>query len=255
MVVISRRLYRQSDVGSPTGDFHPISSCPCRAYQSLPADAACGGAAEGGVRIFGEVMKYINKMKQIEITDILKFSSSLEAENPEYTYHKSYRYFVQYFADKSELTEQELMIGANLTYGWMPTIMNFKANNFEGALNILNKAKLAERISTDELLALKSLINNSLVGVSKLLHFVNPDVYAIWDSRVCHFLLGKSYKYIIEKPDLYWEYLNLCERVSKDLAFQPIHNSFENSVRYKVSALRVVEQLMFMNSHTTIVKF
>ncbi|USE33821.1 SET domain-containing protein [Endozoicomonas sp. SCSIO W0465] len=33
MVVISRRLYRQSDVGSPTGDFHPISSCPCRAYQ------------------------------------------------------------------------------------------------------------------------------------------------------------------------------------------------------------------------------
>ncbi|USE34296.1 AraC family transcriptional regulator [Endozoicomonas sp. SCSIO W0465] len=34
MVVISRRLYRQSDVGSPTGDFHPISSCPCRAYQA-----------------------------------------------------------------------------------------------------------------------------------------------------------------------------------------------------------------------------
>ncbi len=48
VVVISRRLYRQSDVGSPTGDFHPISSCPCRAYQKIPADAC--GAAEFGVR-------------------------------------------------------------------------------------------------------------------------------------------------------------------------------------------------------------
>ena len=35
VVVISRRLYRQSDVGSPTGDFHPISSCPCRAHQEI----------------------------------------------------------------------------------------------------------------------------------------------------------------------------------------------------------------------------
>ncbi len=39
VVVISRRLYRQSNVGSPTGDFHPISSCPCRAYQVNPGDA------------------------------------------------------------------------------------------------------------------------------------------------------------------------------------------------------------------------
>ena len=48
VVVISRRLYRQSDVGSPTGDFHPISSCPCRAYQKNPGDAY--GAPDLGVR-------------------------------------------------------------------------------------------------------------------------------------------------------------------------------------------------------------
>ncbi len=35
MVIISRRLYRQSDAGLPTGDLHPISSCPCRAYQTI----------------------------------------------------------------------------------------------------------------------------------------------------------------------------------------------------------------------------
>ena len=28
----------RSDAGLPSGDFHPISSCPCRAYQINPAD-------------------------------------------------------------------------------------------------------------------------------------------------------------------------------------------------------------------------
>ena len=50
VVVISRRLYRQSDAGSPTGEFHPISSCPCRAYQEHPADGARRAAAYAGVR-------------------------------------------------------------------------------------------------------------------------------------------------------------------------------------------------------------
>lgn len=194
-------------------------------------------------------------MKNIEIKDILRYSDSLIGEDPEHTYHRSYRHFVKYFSDKDTLTEQDLVIGANFTYGWMPTIMNFKSNNFEESLNILNKAKLTERISTDEILALKSLVNNSLVGVSKLLHFVNPSVYAIWDSRVCYFLLGKSHKYIIEKVDLYWEYLDLCGRVASEPKFKEIHTAFEASVNYKVAEFRVVEQLMFVNSSTTIAKF
>ena len=37
----------RSDAGLPTGDFHPISSCPCRAYQSFPGDTY--GAPENGV--------------------------------------------------------------------------------------------------------------------------------------------------------------------------------------------------------------
>ena len=48
----------RSHAGSPTGDFHPISSCPCRAYTNAsssfrgfapPPDDAVGGAAEAGV--------------------------------------------------------------------------------------------------------------------------------------------------------------------------------------------------------------
>ena len=55
VVVISRRLYRQSNVGSPTGDFHPISSCPCRAYQKIPADTRSARAAEFGVMCLNSI--------------------------------------------------------------------------------------------------------------------------------------------------------------------------------------------------------
>ena len=117
----------------------------------------------------------------------------------------------------------------------MPTILHFKSDKFQEAITILNKAKNTERISTKELELLIKLINNSLVGTSKLLHFINPDVYAIWDSRVCKFLTGKSHKQKVEKIDLFWSYLDLCKRVSQSQQFEKIHQAFIKKIGYKVS--------------------
>ena len=189
-------------------------------------------------------------MNNITADMILDRSNCLEQENPESAYHKSYFYFVKYFADKEIITEQDLVIGSNFTYGWMPTIMNFKSKDFESAIEILNKAKEVKRISSEEILLLKKLINNSLVGVSKLLHFINPNVYAIWDSRVCNFLTGKSYKQKVENIDTFWLYLDLCKRVAQSPRFEEIHNSFVDRIGYEFSTMRTIEQVMFNNSNT-----
>lgn len=189
-------------------------------------------------------------MNTITADMILDRSNCLKQENPESTYHKSYFYFVEYFADKEIITEQDLVIGSNFTYGWMPTIMNFKSKDFESAIEILNKAKEVKRISSEEILLLKKLINNSLVGVSKLLHFINPNVYAIWDSRVCNFLTGKSYKQKVENIDTFWLYLDLCKRVAQSPRFEEIHNSFIDRIGYEFSTMRTIEQVMFNNSNT-----
>lgn len=191
-------------------------------------------------------------MKQIETKDILEFSESIMNEDPSHTYHKSYRYFVNYFRDKAVLDEQDLIIGANFSYGWMPTILNLKSEKFKESVDILNKAKGSTRISTNELLVLKSLVNNSIVGVSKLLHFVNPNIYAIWDSRVCKFIFGKSTSHRVQKVELYWEYLDLCQRVADEESFKKVHADFESLLDYEVSSFRVVEQIMFINSESTI---
>ena len=126
-------------------------------------------------------------MNNIKSEEILTRAHLLDNENPEHSYHKSCFHFINYFAGRNEITEQDLVIGSNFTYGWMPTILKFKSEDFELAVSALNRAKAAARISSADIMVLKGLINNSLVGVSKLLHFINPQVYAIWDSRVCNF--------------------------------------------------------------------
>ena len=153
---------------------------------------------------------------------------------------------------KEEITEHDLVVGANFTYGWMPTILNFKSDEFSSAISILNQAKGSERISDEQLYTLKQLIINSLVGVSKLLHFINPNVYAIWDSRVCNFLTGKTHKYKIETSHLFWSYLDLCKRISLDPAFAPIHEKYKEKVGFEITPMRTIEQIMFINSNEPI---
>lgn len=192
-------------------------------------------------------------MENISIKSILDRALCLEQNNLDDNYNISYSYFLKYFSDKEQLTEQDLIIGANFTYGWMPTILNFKSKKFVLAVSILNSARSSNRISDEDLLTLVTLINNSLVGVSKLLHFVNPNVYAIWDSRVCNFLTGKSYNQKVQNIDLFWSYLDLCKRVSADPEFVSIHRNYIKKIKFKITPMRTVEQIMFINSDKPLV--
>jgi len=176
----------------------------------------------------------------------------IDREN-NFSFIKSYFHFVGYFSKRDEITEHDLVIGANFTYGWMPTILNFKSRDFELSVEILNKVKNDLRITSDEIKHLKQLINNSLVGVSKLLHFLSPFVYAMWDSRVCKFLTGKSYKQKVENINLFLSYLNLCARIVEDPRFAPIHEDHIRRIGYEISPMRTIEQIMFLSSDKPIV--
>lgn len=76
----------------------------------------------------------------------------------------------------------------HLAYGWMPTILEVAApwNEARKPLETLLDQKI--RPDTAVMLgAVKSLqpySQNSTVGLSKVLHFVRPDLYPIWDSRL-----------------------------------------------------------------------
>lgn len=183
------------------------------------------------------------------VDNIIQHGYLLESLVPEDKFNLSYRHFLSYFASLENITEHELIIGANFTYGWMPTILNFKSDKLAHAAHILNKAKSTNiRIDDNELLDLKALINNSLVGTSKLLHFVNPDIYAIWDSRVYSFLSGRSNYQDLHRPQLFWSYLDICNAVIGHDAFDAIHNRYVARLGFNISRIRTVEQILFIGS-------
>ena len=85
-------------------------------------------------------------------------------------------------------------------YGWMPTILDnmgyTEENNKEwekkiclSVKNIIDNDGDLDNCS-DDFDNLKTFVNNSYVGLSKFLHFLLPDKFAIWDSNVYIALLG-----------------------------------------------------------------
>lgn len=174
------------------------------------------------------------------------------------SYLHSYPYFINYFANiqNHKIEIDNLVIGIHFVYGWMPTIFEFKnQEDFVVATEILNKAKVGEPLKSKDYETLKRLLNGSLVGTSKLLHFINPEKYAIWDSRVYNYLRKniESHKFSYDIGDIsnYERYLNYLSEVTNSVEFSEIYSlvneKIENKFKYKISSFRAIELLMFIN--------
>lgn len=143
----------------------------------------------------------------------------------------------------------------------MPTILNLKKYendtdssevNLEDEVVLINKAKKGESLDEKELDLLKRRINNSMVGLSKLLHFINPEQYAIWDSKIYRCIRGNKTASGINKPKNYLEYLEGCKRIACDGQFSGFRSknpfSFENKGVYSsinITNFRYLELALF----------
>ncbi len=161
------------------------------------------------------------------------------------SYVKTYAEFLKYFEDIKTINEHHLTISSHFVYGWMPTIINFKIQEKEKTLELLNKAKAGIDLSIADLNYLKSCINNSLVGLSKLLHFINPNKYAIWDSRIFRFVTGKKSQYGISEPKHYLNYLSIITKMSQNKDYSKLHQEIEKCFDYSLSSTRAIEVVIF----------
>jgi hypothetical protein len=180
------------------------------------------------------------------------------AENLDFreeNYLVSYPIFLKYFSSLEKINLDNLIIGISFTYAWMPTILEFKNNKFDEALKILNKAKCNENLEIEDFIILKSLLNNSLVGTSKLLHFINPKKYAIWDSRVFYFLNKdkniKPHNYRVENIDSYLNYLRLLNDLIKTEKFNGFYKIVNDKLNGEVTEFRAIELVMFQGGKKT----
>ena len=130
----------------------------------------------------------------------------------------------------------------------MPTIFDFRSNNYEEAIEILNNAKKGLVLTVAQLESLKGLFNNSLVGTTKLLHFINPNKFAIWDSRVYYYLTGElAYNHRIGNCEAYLSFLTFCEYLTQIKEYEVLHNSICKKLGYTMSKFRTVELIMYLN--------
>lgn len=186
-------------------------------------------------------MSLTSKTNQEIFKQIMEIANNFNSEKENYL--QAYSYFLNYFRKIDRIQLDDIVIGISFTYSWMPTILKkIDLTNSENLILILNKVKNGEVISIEEINLLKQAFNNSLVGTSKLLHFINPNKYAIWDSRVFKFLSGeKSYISKFKEAEIYIEYLQLLDNLKLEEDFNIFFTIIQHKVGYEISEYRALE--------------
>jgi len=200
---------------------------------------------------------------EIDIAPFISDAKDFFIEKDSLSYLRSYPHFIKYFLDiQDEIDIHNLTIGIHFVYGWMPTIFEFKVtDNFDEAIIILNKAKSNAYLLKEEYETLKKIFNGSMVGTSKLLHFINPQKYAIWDSRVHRYVrkteIVNSIKFTFDIGNVtnYQNYLLLLSRISNSSGFEDLYKKINHKVKnsvhgydnYDISKFRAIELIMFKN--------
>lgn len=202
-------------------------------------------------RIKKQSAKELEKFLIIKtIENILQDCNNFKVEKQ--TYDVSYLEFLKYFNDLTTITKHNLVVSINFTYGWMPTIFDFRSDQFIEAIEILNHAKNGVIPTAEQLQLLKGLFNKSLVGTTKLLHFINPDKFPIWDSRVYRYLTGKeAYNHRIGNCEVYLKYLTFCDFITQRKEYEKAHNSICDKLGYPMTKLRTAELIMYLNGGKT----
>ena len=171
------------------------------------------------------------------------------------SYIRSYPHLLAWLSSKAILDAQDLICAAHMVYGWMPTVLDIypsESFSIQDGVALLNKARKLGVLDLKEVAQLAGLVNNSVVGASKLLHFVNPEAFAIWDSRIYQFIYSpkseKVHNYQVNKAARYDSYLMLLQQRRNDPRFPDFHASINRKMGYDVSTLRALEVVMFLNA-------
>lgn len=163
----------------------------------------------------------------------------------------SYHEYLRYFKDLQEIDFHHYIIGLSFSYAWMPTMLRMKLDidRMYELLNILNRVKLGESIVTAEIEALLQISGVSIVGISKLLHFINPDGYAIIDSRVAK-AIGININYnISHDAENYIYYISGVRKVIRDNPelIQDLKNViYKREIGMDFSDIRAVEFVLYV---------
>lgn len=166
--------------------------------------------------------------------------------------HSSESYLPQYKAlaqlGASVKSVDDAMALALAVYGWMPTILRSVEISDEQVTLIKSAADIDAGIALIRTFSVP-LVNNSWVGSSKFLHFLNPNAFPIWDSHIAR-AFGWVRRDQYETSSRYVAYM----AAMRDLLPISVESTAQTIGRikiqfgYEVSPLRALEFLIFSDS-------
>lgn len=197
---------------------------------------------------------FIDELNKMEIGDFLKRAESLgqrsENEQQLTSYEEMLKFAQRNFVDNFDKTT---VVGlAHMAYGWMPTMIrhtklpeNFK----EWKKNIENGY-----LGIGFLKEVMELTNDSIVGASKLLHFLNPRDYPIYDSKVYGSVIENGKHNLSKDVENYISYAEILRTLVRNSKNQSVILDIQNILINKgyllkeCSAIRVLEVCLYASA-------
>ena len=134
---------------------------------------------------------------------------------------------------------------AHLVYGWMPKILTY-SREIDQDQFIFRATEVTDQ--KDALRVVETIqfppTNNAWVGMSKTLHFLNPNYFPIWDSKVAKVLGVSSTK--MGKKDIYIDYMKFVFSNTEEYFVGVVQEEFKNKTNYNISKVRAVEFTLFV---------
>jgi len=177
----------------------------------------------------------------------IKNLNSIDFKDP---YLKSYPKLLNAAKSLLNLKEDSILPISHLAYAWMPTILTYNKENIDIEVfekTVCSAASVKNQYDAIELLDVlpeTSPINNSWIGLSKVLHFINPDLFPIWDSRVAA-CFNKFNQQAYNKKNIYIDYCNFIFQYLNTRKVQRVKSVYEKKASYSISSIRALEFLLF----------
>ena len=130
---------------------------------------------------------------------------------------------------------------AAMAYGWMPRVVRIDPQHTPGAIAALISAQTATAATLRATpVAELAACLHSLVGASKVLHFVNDSVFPIWDSNIETFRLnGPPPHNHMNVVDNYFAYVNEVHAICGDPGFPAFFTQFTGAFNTRLTALDI----------------
>lgn len=199
----------------------------------------------------------------MNLTDLLPAIKQIAAQSVvsdlrAFTYMATYPSILALGATPGPINMERFHQFALMAYGWMPRIVRLDPQHMENALESCQQAQ-AVTTANRKAVMISAIADclHSVVGASKVLHFIKPDVFPIWDSNIEQFRkkdVALAYKHMDQVAN-YSLYVDEVHAIRLDSGFQLFYDQFNvalaarlvanNITPYQITEVRAIEAAAF----------